>query len=1453
MSVSRATRDELLAIIRTRITDAMNARDPGWILSPDSLRAEEALLEAAGGVADLPVANILGWLHWLRYQALPSGEDQVDLQIAVTLFLKVAEINPDLVPAAVRDRFLPRDTADDPATLTRRGIEALSQYQRSGDLAAIRAATGFMRAAVAGIPAEHPERCSGLNNLGTTLRTWFEVTGDMDALAEAITVHQAAVAATADDYPRRAEYLDNLGVVLRAWYERTGDEAALTDAIAVHREASAHGGHKSLSHLSVVLYAQYERTQEMATLTEAIALVRAALAAAPDGEPEKDRDLNNLGSCLMQLFERTGDMAYLTDAIAAFRAAVAATSEDQPERSRYLYSLGHALNDLFDQSGNVAALREAVVVYRSAIAAAPDGQPDKAGRLAILGSLLRTLATRTGDLDALTEAIAVLRAALAADPGDPARGLLLDLLGRCLRACYESTGDLDALTEAVAVHRAALARARDDRRAQFQDSLGSALLYLYRHTRNPDVLAEAITLMRAGIADSPPDDPRRGGRLSNLGLALLDLGSENGALEVLAEAVEVMRAAVSATTDDGAERTGALGKLATALRLMFDRTGEMSHLTEAVALGRAAVAATPEGDPDLAENADDLGRTLRTFFERTGDLDSLAEAITLTRSALATTPDDSPRAARYLHDLGADLRSWYEWTGDIAVLREALDTARAALAATTDEDPDRAVRLNSLGVILQLRYRGTGDLESLTEAVAVHRAAVDAPEGRQLNLAVHLSNLGLALEELAERLADPDVLAEAITAHRGAVSAAPDRVMSLGNLGIALLSRYRMTGEQDALTEAVSAHRAALASTADDHPDRTLFLHNLGSALRYQAEIGTDPELLAEAIAVGRAAVETTPGEHPDRAGSLLTLAAVLLARWFESSDPDVFAEVNDVLTAAAGSATAPVRVRVNAGMALARITDRVGEHRAALAMMETVIGLLPMMAPRDLTRRDREHWLGEMPGIGAQAAAVAISAGDPARAVELLEQARGVLLAETMGPRAELARLHASAPELARELAELRDRLAVLSAPQQTATTASDEGLGRQVAEQRRQAASQWDDLLRRIRVREGLAGFLAVPPIDTLRQQAREGPVVLVTADFARGDALILADSDVAPVRHVPLPGLDERSAEEQANRFHAAQFTITNGVAGLDALDEAQAGLCDVLGWLWDTVAEPVLAKLGYSAAPSSDTPWPRIWWCPVGIMTYLPLHAAGHHEEVAAAIPDPRTVLDRVISSYTPTIRALEFARRRRDRSAAAGRTVLIVAEPNAPGAAELPGVAAETRLLRDLLPAAEILAGPGATRQAVVDALPRHNCAHFACHGVSDRTDPASGRLLLHDHQENPLTVAAISSLDLASAELAYLSACSTTDTSPGLADEAIHITGAFQLAGYRHVIGTLWPISDDAATRIAADVYASLTDNGRRSPDSSRTAHSLHQAVRSLRAEFPAMVFRWAAYVHFGA
>jgi CHAT domain-containing protein len=234
-----------------------------------------------------------------------------------------------------------------------------------------------------------------------------------------------------------------------------------------------------------------------------------------------------------------------------------------------------------------------------------------------------------------------------------------------------------------------------------------------------------------------------------------------------------------------------------------------------------------------------------------------------------------------------------------------------------------------------------------------------------------------------------------------------------------------------------------------------------------------------------------------------------------------------------------------------------------------------------------------------------------------------------------------------------------------------------------------------------------------------------------------------------------------------------------------------------------------------------------------------------------------VADRVVSSYTPTVRALAYARRAHPAEVAqrpgltgARARLVVVAMPRTPGAPDLSGAQAEADVLREHFgDRVSMLIGPQATHDTVTSALPAAQWAHFACHGHCDPVSPSASRLLLHDHERRPLAVTDVTRLRMEQADLAFLSACSTARPGDGLADEAIHLASAFQLAGYRHVIGTLWPILDRQAVKLADDVYTALATTG----TAAASAAVLHDVTRRLRDRWQLTPSIWASYIHVGA
>ncbi|MGP4004645.1 CHAT domain-containing protein [Streptomyces sp. 8N706] len=129
---------------------------------------------------------------------------------------------------------------------------------------------------------------------------------------------------------------------------------------------------------------------------------------------------------------------------------------------------------------------------------------------------------------------------------------------------------------------------------------------------------------------------------------------------------------------------------------------------------------------------------------------------------------------------------------------------------------------------------------------------------------------------------------------------------------------------------------------------------------------------------------------------------------------------------------------------------------------------------------------------------------------------------------------------------------------------------------------------------------------------------------------------------------------------------------------------------------------------------------------------------------------------------------------------------------------------------------------------------------FRLPGHGDLDNPSDGRLMLFD---GPLKVTEIISLRIDHAELAYLGACSSARSSLNLPNEAIHISSAFQLAGYANVIATLWDVPDVIAASVAEDFYRALRDG---------PAVACHKVAHGRYEVLPDQPLLWAAYVHAG-
>lgn len=1438
---------DLLADLGRRIETAVETDDASGLFTRDAERTAVALIAVTDPAVDVEECHVLGAYYWFRLLATPEGAAQDDALIEVLRFMApVFEVDPEAVPEPLHAILASDAGGAGSATVPDEDISAAEAlqfglavcraYERGRHLPLLRRSVELFRTAVAGPHAHPADRAMSLNNLGHALRLTYELTKDDAALGEAVTVAREAVGATG--HPEHAMFLSNLGLALIQLHLR-------------HKNAD--------------------------TLDEAAAAARRAVDTASAADPNQLMYRNNLGVILHVWADARADAVTADEAITLTRSAVAATAVGSPGRGSQLHILLVALQKQYERTAELDLLVEAVAVGREAVTSLPTGHPSRADALDRLANCLNGVFKRTGDVSALREGIAAGRAAVDALPADGApydRARYLHNLAENLRALAEHSPDRAAADEAVDVSRAAVATVGDDPLHGWRLSgLAAALLLRYEYTGDPAELVEAVACERAVIegmpADRPADHPDRLRSINNLGLALRLRYEATGVDEFLDEAIDIGRAVVAALPDDHPFRATALTNLGNALSRKHERDGGMERAPESVTYVRAAVEATPVGHPDRAKWLNNLGMALQTLSNRMGVREPLEEAVTVLREAVAALPDGHPHLAMALGNLGNALSSLFDRTGELQLLREAAETIRRAVDDTPVRHQLHAISLNNLSLVLQDLFWQTGDSAPLREAAEASRSAVAAvPDDFPHRRALFLGTLGSVLHMSAQRSGKREDIAEAVAVAREAVAGIPEghpnRPRQLLGLASALFTQATRDRDTRTAAELVAMARQVVAATPHDNISRNRALVNLSAALVLLFEQDGDPAALREAADATREAVAITPPGLPLHAVMLNNHAYALHLLFTNTGDPGLREEILSASRSAARDDSAPVWTRVTSYRTIAVLAapDDDGT-REALAAAEAAVALLPQIGLGALGLSDRGHLIGEAGSLAGVAAAAALNVGRPQRAVELLEQSRGVLTAESAEAGGadggtDLDELRSAAPDLARAIDEVRNRRDALdrhdaaSVEPPTAVEAPVPPPPEVRAAARREVQTTWDQLLSRVRSLDGFSAFLAPPGAADLTTQAAKGPVVYVSVAPARCDALVLTGDPADPVHVVPLRGLTEA---EVARRLMTLGTAIdATGDPAMDPVGRraAQRDILGVLAWLWDTVTEPVLTALGHTEPPAPGEPLPRVWWCPVGILAYLPLHAAGHHEDLADDSPhrhSPRTVLDRVVSSYTATVRGLARARTR-ERAADTGTRTAIVAVPDAPGAGLLAGAATEADLLTGLVPGAAVLPHP--TRSSVLAALPQHRVAHFACHSEPHRTDPWRGRLILQDHRTDPLTVADIGALRL-DGGLAFLSACTTTLTAPRLADEALHLTGAFQLAGYPHVVGTQWPVADRAAHQLAADFYARLTADGTIPPRPDLSAEALHHAVRRLRAGYPVTPTVWAAHTHTGA
>ncbi|KAG5752152.1 hypothetical protein H9Q70_005206 [Fusarium xylarioides] len=965
-----------------------------------------------------------------------------------------------------------------------------------------------------------------------------------------------------------------------------------------------------------------------------------------------------------------------------------------------------------------------------------------------------------------------------------------------LKEKFTSTEHIEYFNQSLELRREILALARPEdhqTRALQSHLLSNELSDRFAETDDIDDMKEAIELGIQALDLTPESDPRRIVFLRRLEFLFEEKYEATEDINDLDEVIRYQRLSIDTTDTSNslhmAVRLSALGKK---LDQRSEITGKIADLNESIEIFKQVVELRP-GNQEAKKN---LIQTLYSRYTWTGEVRDLEECVGIHRQITDSSDTDLSKVD-WMMTRANQLCILHERTEDEEYLEEAFEVADEALTLVPEINW-KPKWLRCLGRLFGCQYLKTEGMADLEEAIRLERLALKLmPNGDEGGFT--LTNLGNRLGDRYLRTNDVADIDEAIDCARKSLDLEPEKPERLYNLAIKLGDRFSRTEDLDDVDEAIELERKAIQIMPLDHSERADYLYILSDQLGDRYEHTGDLDDLEEAIRNAEEALGLMSQDHALRGAWLNGLATCYLNLYTATGNEQNLESSIKYYELALHHEASATEDRITAGqMILSNSSDSQQLYDTA----KLAVGLIPKLVSWSHENHDRQYVLGKVVGLASDAAAAALQADQsPMTALQLLEQGRGIIGASLQDMRSDVQDLAMEHPRLAERYRTLQAELDSRAEHGRATDMQSQVSINRRHA-----AAKEFTELAAEIRMLPGFEDFMLSHTEDEICGASERGAIVVINVSRLRCDALLVSDNQV---RALALPSISLEELE-----LKIKPWTLATP---------------QTLEWLWDTIMSPILNTLGFTEPPMTDA-WPHVWWIPTGPLVQLPLHAAGYHRQQGS-----EAVLERVISSYGSSIRNIIRGRRGNSQSSGSDQALLVAME-HTPSHDTLSFANEEVELIDGMVRSVNLDSIiPTRTKKEVMRYLPNCKIFHFAGHGLAHAEDPSKSCLLLEDWEQDSLKVSDLLDLNLRQRApfLAYLSACGTGQIKNETSfDENINLISAFQIAGFRHVIGTLWNVQDDLSVEMAKMTYQELLHSG---ISDESICRGLHKATLELR------------------